>query len=335
VKAAGPLLEVRDLVIGFPHADVVHGVSFDIAAGETLALVGESGCGKSITAFALMQLLPPAARIRNGRICFDGLELVGAPPSVLRDIRGRRMSLIQQEPMTSLNPVLSIGAQISEMIRRHTSLSRRSARQRVLELLDLVGISEPHHRYGQYPHSFSGGMRQRVMIAMAVACNPQLIIADEPTTALDVTIQAQVLDLLDSLRRTMSMAVLLITHDLGVVAQWSDRVTVMYAGRVVEQAAVRPFLAAPLHPYARGLLNASVGHDETTHYTNRRLTEIPGSIMSAAAEAGCPFAPRCPYRQPECRAAPPQLEEIAPDRRLACIVEAARLGDHRRVAAVG
>jgi peptide/nickel transport system ATP-binding protein len=334
VSGVAPLLDVRDLVIGFPHADVVHGISFSIAAGETLALVGESGCGKSITAFALMQLLPPTARIRGGSILFDGQDLVLAKPAALRDIRGRRMSLILQEPMTSLNPVLTVGAQIGEMLRRHTRLSSAAVRGRVLELLDLVGIAEPHRRAEEYPHNFSGGMRQRVMIAMAVSCEPQLIIADEPTTALDVTIQAQVLDLLDSLRRQLSMAVLLITHDLGVVAQWADRVTVMYAGRVAEQAPVRAFFQSPRHPYARGLLQASVGHGGESHYTNRRLDEIPGSVASAAAEAGCPFAPRCPEVLPACRIAPPPLEPLGNGRHVACIVEAGLQGI-RHVAALG
>ena len=326
-----PLLRVEDLTLGFPAATVVHGVGFDVFPGETMALVGESGCGKSITAFALMQLLPPGARILRGEVMFDGINLVTAAPRTLRDIRGRTLSLILQEPMTSLNPVLPIGMQIAEVMRRHEGIGKAAARRRSVELLELVGVTDAQRRYDDFPHHFSGGMRQRVMIAMAVACNPKLLIADEPTTALDVTIQAQVLDLLDSLRRQLGMAVLLITHDLGVVAQWADRVTVMYAGRVVEQAPVRPFFASPRHPYARGLLDASVGHDGEAHYTTRRLNEIPGSVASAVFERGCPFAPRCPVRIDACRLSPPPLVALAPDHRVACIVTAGT--DH--VPAVG
>jgi len=330
---AASLLDVQDLAVGFGAAMAVHGVSFRIDPGETLALVGESGCGKSVTAFAIMRLLPPTARIHRGRIMFAGTDLVSAPPRALRDIRGKRMSLIQQEPMTSLNPVLTVGAQIAEVIRRHETLSRAATQRRVLELLDLVGIPDPRHRAAEFPHHFSGGMRQRVMIAMAVACHPELIIADEPTTALDVTIQAQVLDLLDGLRRQFGMAVLLITHDFGVVAQWADRVAVMYAGRIVEQAPTRPFFVRPRHPYARGLLGAAVGEAET-HYTTQRLDEIPGSVASAAGEPGCPFAPRCPEMISACRDAPPPLAEVGPARQVACIVEAARI-EAEHVAAVG
>jgi peptide/nickel transport system ATP-binding protein len=327
------LLDVRDLAIGFPHQVAVHGISVHIDAGETLALVGESGCGKSVTAFALMRLLPPSARIMGGRVLFDGTDLLSASPRAMRAIRGKRISLILQEPMTSLNPVLTVGAQVAEVIRRHEAVSKAAAARRVVELFDLVGIAEPHRRASEFPHNFSGGMRQRVMIAMAVACQPQLIIADEPTTALDVTIQAQVLDLLDGLRRQFGMAMLLITHDLGVVAQWADRAAVMYAGRIVEQAAVRPFFRQPAHPYARGLLGASVSETGGGHYTTQRLTEIRGSVASAAGEAGCPFAPRCPDVIPACRAAPPALEQVADGWDVACIVAAGTRVRH--VAAVG
>ncbi|CAN5434782.1 ABC transporter ATP-binding protein [soil metagenome] len=305
-----PVLEVLDLQIGFPRSVAVQGISFAIEKGKTLALVGESGCGKSLTAFSILRLLPPTAAIVGGQVVFDGLDLATASARTLRKIRGKGISIILQEPMTSLNPVLAIGTQIREVILQHENLSRRLARDRVIELLDLVGISEPQRRYDQFPHNFSGGMRQRVMIAMAVACNPQLLIADEPTTALDVTIQAQVMDLLDRLRRQLSMAMLLITHDLGAVAQWADRVAVMYAGRIVEQASVDEFFAGPRHPYSRGLLNSSVG--DSAHYTEQRLTEIKGSIASAAGEPGCSFAPRCPYAAAPCRAAPPLLETIGP-----------------------
>ena len=328
-----PVLDVRDLAIGFGATPIVHGISFAIDRGETLALVGESGCGKSLTALAIMRLLPLAARIVGGRVMFGDIDLVTTPPRALRDIRGKRIGLILQEPMSSLNPVMAIGLQIAEVIRRHEPVSRAAAKRRVTELLDLVGIPEPQRRFEEFPHNFSGGMRQRVMIAMAIACRPDLIIADEPTTALDVTIQAQVLDLLDGLRRQLGMAMLLITHDLGVVAQWADRVTVMYAGRVVEQAPVRRFFAAPTHPYSRGLLGASVEEDGA-HYTSRRLTEIAGTVASAAGEPGCAFAPRCPERIDACRAAPPPLEPIGPDHRAACIVATAQR-EPCRVAALG
>jgi peptide/nickel transport system ATP-binding protein len=323
-----PVLDVRDLAIGFPGQVVVHGVSFRIDPGETLALVGESGCGKSVTAFALMRLLPPTARILRGEVWFDGSNLVTASPPVMRSLRGKRIALIQQEPMTSLNPVLTVGAQIAEVILRHEKLSHAAAGRRVEELLDMVGIPEPQRRAGEFPHNFSGGMRQRVMIAMAVACRPLLIIADEPTTALDVTIQAQVLDLLDGLRQQFGMALLLITHDLGVVAQWADRAAVMYAGRIVEQTPVRPFIRRPRHPYARALLGASVNEPESQadsgedwHYTTHRLNEISGSVASAAGEPGCPFAPRCPEMIAACRSVPPRLETVG-DGSVACFLAA-------------
>jgi peptide/nickel transport system ATP-binding protein len=301
------LLAVKDLSIAFPGHLAVREASFTIEAGETLALVGESGCGKSVTAFSVMRLLPPNARVASGSLLFGGRDLLAASPAEMREIRGKQISLIQQEPMTSLNPVLSIGAQIAEVIRRHEKMSRRAARARAIELLDLVSIPDAHRRIDDYPHNLSGGMRQRVMIAMAVACSPKLLIADEPTTALDVTTQAQVLDLLDDLRHRLRMAVLLITHDLGVVAQWADRIVVMYAGRIVEQASIDLFFAHPLHPYSRGLLGARVDVDTDEHYSAHRLSEIPGSVGSAAGEAGCPFAPRCPVVQPACRRAVPPL----------------------------
>lgn len=306
-----PVLEVLDLAVGFPSGPAVHGVSFEIHKGEMMALVGESGCGKSLTAFAIMRLLPTSASILDGQVMFEGTDLATVPARELRRIRGNGVSLILQEPMTSLNPVLTVGAQVAEIIRRHQKISGKAARARVIELFDLVGIPEPHKRYDQFPHNFSGGMRQRVMIAMAVACNPALLIADEPTTALDVTIQAQVMDLLDKLRRELSMAVLLITHDLGVVAQWADRVAVMYAGRIVETAPVARFFDAPQHPYSMGLLNSSVSNGEGEwHYTSHRLTEIKGSVNSAAMAKGCAFAPRCDRVLPACHEMQPRLAEM-------------------------
>jgi peptide/nickel transport system ATP-binding protein len=301
------LLAVEKLTVAFPGQIAVRETSFAIEPGETLALVGESGCGKSVTAFSVMRLLPPNAKVASGRILFDGTDLLALSPAEMREVRGKKISLIQQEPMTSLNPVLSIGLQISEVVRRHEKVSRKQARARAIELLDLVSIPDAHRRIDDYPHNLSGGMRQRVMIAMAVACHPKLLIADEPTTALDVTTQAQVLDLLDDLRHRLGMAVLLITHDLGVVAQWADRISVMYAGRIVEQAGIKPFFAEPLHPYSRGLLGARVDVDADEHYSLNRLSEIPGSVGSAAGETGCSFAPRCPIVVPGCRLAPPPL----------------------------
>jgi peptide/nickel transport system ATP-binding protein len=332
-----PVLEVLDLQIGFPQSVAVHGITFAIEHGKTMALVGESGCGKSLTAFSILRLLPPTASILGGQVIFNGQDLATVSSRELRRIRGKGISIILQEPMTSLNPVLTIGAQISEIIRRHEKLSGRQARDRAIELLDLVGISEPQRRYDQFPHNFSGGMRQRVMIAIAVACNPRLLIADEPTTALDVTIQAQVMELLDRLRQQLSMAMLLITHDLGAVAQWADRVAVMYAGRIVEQASVDEFFSGPKHPYSQGLLASSVG--DSAHYTNQRLSEIKGSVASAAAETGCSFAPRCPAAVTACRAAPPALETITPGAiRAGWSVACSQLqfqGDRRDAIAVG
>src|SRR5476651_198727 len=311
------LLEVDRLTVAFPGHTAVREASFAIAPGETLALVGESGCGKSVTAFSVMRLLPPNARVAAGRILLNGKDLLARSESAMRAVRGKEISLIQQEPMTSLNPVLSIGLQITEVIHRHEKVSRYAARDRAIELLNLVGIPDAASRIDDHPHNLSGGMRQRVMIAMAVACKPKLLIADEPTTALDVTTQAQVLDLLDDLRHGRGRAVLLIPPDLGVVAQWADRIAVMYAGRIVEKADIKPFFAEPLHPYSRGLLGARVDVDTEEHYLSDRLTEIPGSVGSAAAEAGCPFAPRCPIVVPGCRLTPPPLI-VRGERAVAC-----------------
>lgn len=316
MNAKTPVLELLKLEVGFPGAPIVKGIDLQIHEGEKLALVGESGCGKSLTAFSILRLLPQSATINGGQVIFDGLDLATLPAWQLRRIRGKGIALILQEPMTSLNPVLPIGLQVAENIRQHEKLSRRATRERVIELLDLVGITNPRERYGMYPHNFSGGMRQRVMIAMAIACNPRLLIADEPTTALDVTIQAQVMDLLEDLCSKLSMAMLLITHDLGAVAQWADRVAVMYSGRIVEEAPIVPFFKAPRHPYSQGLMNSSVGDE--WHYTANRLTEITGNVHSAAGEKGCAFAPRCPLATPECRIAPPPLERVGPHWQAAC-----------------
>jgi peptide/nickel transport system ATP-binding protein len=314
----GALLEVENLTIRFPTGAPVVDFGFAVAPGETVALVGESGSGKSLTALAAMRLLPRSARVASGRIRFEGRDLLGLGEADMRAIRGRQVAMIFQEPMTSLNPVITIGRQIAEVLRQHEHLSAKAARARAIELLELVRVADPRRRVDDFPHRLSGGMRQRVMIAMAVACRPKLLIADEPTTALDVTIQAQVLDLLDTLRRDFGMALLLITHDLGIVGQWADRVVVMYAGRAAEEAEATVLLADPLHPYTRGLLAASPRLDARLHYTGGKLSEIPGSIVSAQFEPGCPFVPRCPLALPSCRERPPPLDTVRLGRRLAC-----------------
>ena len=315
-----PLLDVRDLTVRFPQIEPVRGLSFSVQAGETVAIVGESGSGKSLTALALMRLLPRGARIASGQAWFAGQDLLQLPDRALRRLRGREIAMVFQEPMTSLNPVRTIGWQIAEVLRQHEGLSARAAHARAIELLDVVRIPDPQRRVHDYPHHLSGGMRQRVMIAIAIACRPRLLIADEPTTALDVTIQAQVLDLLDRLRRELSMGVVLITHDLGIVAQWADRVVVMYAGREVEQALPGPLFEQPLHPYTRGLLAASPRLDQGHHYRDGPLAEIPGSITSALGQAGCAFAPRCTLARAECRSTVPPLLNAGADRRVACPV---------------
>ncbi|WP_144114016.1 ABC transporter ATP-binding protein [Paraburkholderia sp. BCC1886] len=271
------LLEVRDLRVRFGAHEAVRGLSFDVAPGETLALVGESGCGKSATALSLMRLVPSPGRV-SGSLRFDGHELLDLPAREIREIRGKQISMIFQEPMTSLNPVLSVGAQIVETLRQHERLTRSVAWQRAVELLALVQIPEPQRRAFDYPHELSGGQRQRVMIAMAVACRPRLLIADEPTTALDVTIQAHILELLDGLRHELSMSLLLITHDLSIVAKHADRVAVMLAGEKVEEAPVAQLFSAPRHAYTRGLLGASLNLADHLHYRNWKLPEIRHGI---------------------------------------------------------
>ena len=310
------LLEIRDLAVGFGPATPVREVSFDVRPGETLAVVGESGSGKSLTALAAMGLLPGGAKT-SGSIRLEGQELRGMAERDLRRIRGRQIAMIFQEPMTSLNPVQTLGQQIAEGLRIHEGLRGAAARRRVLELLDLVRIPDAARRIDDYPHQLSGGMRQRVMIAIAVACRPKLLIADEATTALDVTIQAQVLHLIDSLRADLGMAVLLITHDLGIVAQWADRVVVMYAGRKVEEGAPDALFSAPLHPYTQGLLAASPRLAEQG-YRDGPLREIPGSITSAAGEKGCAFRPRCAVARDSCGTTAPNLRSAGGDRLVAC-----------------
>jgi len=284
-------------------------VSLEVAAGETLALVGESGCGKSITALAIMRLLPqPPARLAGGRVLLDGDDLTALSERAVQDVRGRRVAMIFQDPMSALNPVATIGAQIAEVLRRHAALSARAAQARAVELLAMVGIPDAASRIDEYPHRLSGGMAQRVMIAMAIACRPRVLIADEPTTALDVTIQAQILELLRRLQAETGMALLLITHDLGVVAEIADRVAVMYAGRIVEQATTEALFAQPLHPYARGLLGATPTHGP--HGRHRRLADIPGSVPALSSlPRGCAFAPRCADAFASCTAGRPALRD--------------------------
>ncbi|WP_320198924.1 ABC transporter ATP-binding protein [Agrobacterium sp. rho-13.3] len=311
------LIEVRDLSVSFGSAQPVKGVSFDVTPGEMLAIVGESGSGKSLTALGLIGLLPSHAKI-GGKILFEGRDLLSQTERQWRGIRGRDIGMIFQEPMTSLNPVLTVGEQIIEVLRIHEKIDKREARKRAIALLDLVNIPEAGRRVDDYPHQLSGGMRQRVMIAIGVACNPKLLIADEATTALDVTIQAQILQLLDNLRRDLNMAVILITHDLGIVAQWADRVMVMYAGRKVEEGLPEPVFEQPYHPYTRGLLAASPRAEVGQHYRDGPLLEIPGSIVSATGEKGCAFRPRCPSARGFCGQYVPPLRLISEGRYAAC-----------------
>ncbi|RMF22713.1 MAG: ABC transporter ATP-binding protein [Deltaproteobacteria bacterium] len=319
------LLEVRDLTTAFygerGRAVAVDGVSLEIAAGETLGLVGESGCGKSVTALSIMRLVPdPPGRIEGGSIRFDGRDLLELPEPAMRKIRGGEIAMIFQEPMTSLNPVFTIGYQIAEAVRIHLGMSKREAYAEAVRMLELVEIPDPAKRVRDYPHQLSGGMRQRVMIAMALSCNPRLLIADEPTTALDVTIQAQILDLLASLRERLGMAMMLITHDLGVVAEHADRLVVMYAGRVVEEGPVRDVLESPAHPYTRGLLASQPEFGRI----GEPLETIPGMVPSLwDLPSGCRFRERCALAEPRCAEIDPGLEPVAGQHRAACPITAA------------
>ena len=296
----------------------VNGLSFTLNEGETLAIVGESGCGKSMTALSIMRLVPdPPGRIVRGAIRFAGTDLLQLPLAEMRSIRGSSISMVFQEPMTSLNPVRTIGSQLAEAITLHQGLPRRAALDRSEEMLRLVRIPDPRARLGEYPHQLSGGMRQRVVIAMALSCNPRLLLADEPTTALDVTIQAQIMSLIRELQHRLGMALVLITHDLGLVAENADRVVVMYAGRKVEEAAVEDLFASPCHPYTRGLLG-SVPRVDAAATPGQRLQEIPGTVPSLAElPPGCPFAPRCPHADDACIAMPP-LDQKRPGQWAAC-----------------
>ena len=317
------LLEVDNLQTHFRTPDgvnrAVDGISFAVEARETVAIVGESGCGKSVTANSILRLVPqPPGRI-GGAIRFQGRDLLKLNERAMREVRGNDISMIFQEPMTSLNPVLTIGRQIAEPLRLHQGLSRESVEQRVVEMLGLVGIAEPRRRTREYPHQLSGGMRQRVMIAIALACRPKLLIADEPTTALDVTIQAQILNLMTDLKQRVGAAIILITHDLGVVAEIAERVMVMYAGRKVEEAPVAELFRSPRHPYTRGLLSAVPKLGSSLAATQTRLAEIPGVVPSLKQRiAGCVFASRCAFARDLCRRVAPALEMKAPAHFAAC-----------------
>ena len=315
-----PLLDVRGLVTEFHSSEgvfkAVDGVSFSVSRGETLGIVGESGCGKSVTSLSVMGLIPrPPGKIPAGEIVFEGRDLLTLSARQMRDVRGNDISMIFQEPMTSLNPVYTVGQQIMEGILLHEDISEADARARAIEMLRLVRIPSPEGRVDDYPHQFSGGMRQRVMIAIALACDPQVLIADEPTTALDVTIQAQILDLMRDLRERTGTAIMLITHDLGVIAELADRVVVMYAGKVVEEARVGDLFTDPQHPYTLGLLGSipKMDVDEV------RLATIEGSVPNPYnMPAGCKFNPRCPFADDKCRQEVPALIEVKPGHKVAC-----------------
>lgn len=320
-----PLLEVRDLRIHFEvregSAKAVDGISYHLHTGETLGLVGESGCGKTVSSLAILKLLDvPPAVYEGGSILFEGRDLLQADERSLRRIRGKAITMIFQEPMTSLNPLLSVGLQIEEVLLGHEKIRRAEARVRTIDLLNRVGIPSPHKRVDDYPYQLSGGMRQRIMIALALACNPRLLIADEPTTALDVTIQAQILDLLMDLQEELGISILLITHDLGVIAETADRVAVMYAGRIVEHADVGAIFENPLHPYTQGLLRSIPRIDEAQR--PRRLTEIAGRVPNLCfLPPGCAFFDRCPNRVNRCREKRPALQSLRePDHHVACWV---------------
>jgi oligopeptide transport system ATP-binding protein len=318
------LLTVRNLQTRFhtPEGTVyaVNGISFDLQEGETLAIVGESGCGKSVSMLSILGLIPqPPGDIYGGTATYAGMDLLRLPDSDLEHIRGKEISMIFQEPMTALNPVLTIGRQITESLLTHTPMSRREAQERAVTLLDWVGIPDAARRLGDYPHEFSGGQRQRVMIAMALACDPVLLIADEPTTALDVTIQAQITELMARLRERLGMAIIWITHDLGVVASMAQRVIVMYAGFIVEEAPVDVLYGDPRHPYTRALLGALPRVDRTRR---QRLKSIPGAPPNLLVKPeGCPFGRRCEYVRERCWTANPELTSVASDHRIACWVD--------------
>ena len=316
------LIEIKDLKTSFFTSDgelrAVDGVSFEIEEGKTMGLVGESGCGKSVTALSTMQLIPKTAgRVVGGEIRFRGKNLLGFDETQMREIRGNQISMIFQEPMTSLNPVFSVGAQIEEVIVLHQRMGKKDARDKAIEMLQLVKIPEPEIRIDDYPHQLSGGMRQRVMIAMALSCNPSLLIADEPTTALDVTIQAQILVLIEELQDELGMALLLITHDLGVVAEQADEVAIMYAGKIVERAVPEVIFSRPLHPYTLGLLKSIPGYNGI----KSKLEAIPGIVPSPLnLPAGCRFSDRCAKAEDGCKEAEPELRKVEERHWVSCFL---------------
>jgi oligopeptide/dipeptide ABC transporter ATP-binding protein len=316
-----PLLEVKDLRTSFftdaGEVRAVDGVSFAVEAGKLMGLVGESGSGKTASVLSVMRLLPENARVMGGAVLFEGRDLLKLSEPEMRAVRGAKIAMIFQEPMTSLNPVFTIGSQIGEAVRLHQHTARRETLERTIEALRMVGIADPERRVNDYPHQLSGGMRQRVMIAMALACEPKLLIADEPTTALDVTIQAQILDLIRELQVRLKLAVILVTHDLGIVAQYADDVTILYAARVMEQAPSAELFRNPLNPYTRGLLESIPGADGHRHH---RLRAIAGMIPNALhPPSGCRFHPRCPMVIDECARVDPPLVAKAPQHLVACI----------------
>jgi peptide/nickel transport system ATP-binding protein len=323
---SSPELDIQNLKISFatPKGKLiaVNGISFHLNQGETLALVGESGCGKTVSALSILRLLPePPAEISSGKILFAGQNLLSLNAKALQDLRGRSISMIFQDPMTSLNPVLTIGEQMAETLLRHTTMNRQEALQKSADLLSRVELSSPKEKLKHYPHQLSGGMRQRVMIAMALACAPKILIADEPTTALDVLIQAQILELLENLKKETGMSILIITHDLGVVAEIAQRVLVMYAGEIVESGPARDLLDNPLHPYTKGLI-ASVPKLGALNKTGARLEEIPGNVPSLDQRpSGCAFHPRCAWAIEKCKTQKPQLRETEAQRQWSCHLE--------------
>jgi peptide/nickel transport system ATP-binding protein len=318
------LLEVKNLKTYFFTDEgtvrAVDGVDLHIDKSETLGVVGESGCGKSVTALSVMKLIPqPPGKIVEGQILYDGKNLVDLPAGQMRKIRGKEISMIFQEPMTSLNPVFTCGEQIAEALRLHEGLGRREAMDKTVEMLKLVHIPNAERRVKEYPHQLSGGMRQRIMIAMALSCNPKLLIADEPTTALDVTIQAQILELLNELKARLRMAIMLITHDMGVIAETAQRVVVMYAAKVAEEASVTDLFKEPLHPYTQGLLR-SIPRIDLAATERRRLEVIGGTVPTLRGDIapGCRFAPRCPFVKPVCTEKDPVLKEVKPGHKVSC-----------------
>jgi oligopeptide transport system ATP-binding protein len=333
-----PIMEVSDLTTRFYTDDgtvfAVNGISYNLHEGETLGIVGESGCGKSVHALSIMGLIPsPPGKVVNGRVTFRGRDLLGLNHDQMRKIRGSEIAMIFQDPMTSLNPVLTIGRQITEVLTLHMGMFRQQALDRAVELLDMVGIPQAAERVNSYPHEFSGGMRQRAMIAMALSCLPQILIADEPTTALDVTIQAQILDLVRRLRDKLGMAIIWITHDLGIIAGLAERVLVMYAGFIVEDAPVKDLYADPRHPYTLGLLaslpRVDTARDQREHL--RPIGGLPPDLINLPQ--GCPFQPRCPYRIDRCAGNPP-LTQISPERQVACWVDVRTAAKNKETAAL-